>query len=115
MNCTIVLKSLKQIKPSSSYHNLSKTLFLRKCKNIPVYNFQQCQTLGVDVTQLQVSKEIVKSNNPDLKQFKELSKSGPSLRDFLQPDTETLNQPIVAPDIPYVKNIDGSGQKGKYL
>ena len=111
MNCTIVLKSLKQIKPSSLYYNLSKTLFLGKCKSISVYNFQQCQTLGVDVTQSQISKEIVKSNNPDLKQFKELSKNGPSLRDFLQTDTETLNQPIVAPDIPYVKNVDGSGQK----
>nr|XP_003701324.1 PREDICTED: CDK5RAP1-like protein isoform X2 [Megachile rotundata] len=99
---------LNQIKPNS-YYNWPKTWFLEKCRATSIYNFQQCQLIRVCATNLEISKQNVKENI-GLKQLKDLSQNGPSFRDFLQPETR-LNDPIIVPDIPYIKNIDGCGQK----
>ncbi|KAK9300828.1 hypothetical protein QLX08_006672 [Tetragonisca angustula] len=113
MNSITILSSLKQIKLRKTNYILTRKWFIKKFaryNKLDVYNFQQHQTVHTTVTQLEISKEIEKKTT-DLKHFRDLSKSGPSLKDFLIPKTEIPNEPISVPNIPYIQNIDGSDQK----
>lgn len=110
-----MLSSIKQIKLRKTNYILTRKWFIKKFaryNKLDVHNFQQHQTVHTTVTQLEISKEIEKKTT-DLKHFRDLSKSGPSLKDFLILKTEIPNEPISVPNIPYIQNIDGSGQKGK--
>ncbi|XP_076754805.1 CDK5RAP1-like protein [Xylocopa sonorina] len=108
---TIVLRSLNKIKPKA-YTLLRKRLVEKYggCTNIILHNYQQCQALHTTVTQLEVPQEIERKAT-SLKDFRDLSKNGPSLRDFLVPETKVPDEFITVPNIPYIENIDGSGQK----
>ncbi|KOX67226.1 hypothetical protein WN51_00069 [Melipona quadrifasciata] len=116
MNSITMLSSLKQIKLRKTNYILTRKWFIKKFaryNNLDVHKFfQQHQTLHTTITQLEIPKEIERKTT-DLKHFRDLSKSGPSLKDFLIPEIEISNEPISVPNIPYIQNIDGSGQKGK--
>lgn len=109
-----MLSSLKQIKLRKTNYILTRKWFIKKFaryNNLDVHKFfQQHQTLHTTITQLEIPKEIERKAT-DLKHFRDLSKSGPSLKDFLIPETEISNEPISVPNIPYIQNIDGSDQK----
>ncbi|XP_076232770.1 CDK5RAP1-like protein isoform X2 [Calliopsis andreniformis] len=110
--CT--LDSLKQIKSSKTCQNFLSKLFNERFdtrhKNV-FHSFQQYRRLHFATTQLEIHKESSQKNTIDLKQFRDLSKNGPSLRDFISPEATVTSDPIKVPDIPYIKNIDGSNQK----
>lgn len=78
--------------------------------SIIYHNFQQCQTLHATVIRSETIKEVEKTN--DLERFRNLTRAGPSLKDFLS-KTEIPIDPIRVPNIPYIQNINGSDQKGK--
>lgn len=112
---TVMLSSLKQIKASKTNYALTMKWFVKKLarrNNVEIYNFQQCQTVYTTVTRLEIerNKEIERKSS-DLKHFRDLSKTGPSLKDFLAPKIEVSNETISVPNIPYIQNIDGSDQK----
>lgn len=115
-NVAFALDSLKQMKAPKTCQNLLKNWCNKKsgaeCKNIVHPNFQQHRMLHLTATQLQVHKEISQTTATDVKQFRDLAKNGPSLRDFISPETE-VTSPISAPSIPYISNIDGRDQKGE--
>ncbi|KZC10330.1 CDK5RAP1-like protein [Dufourea novaeangliae] len=58
---------------------------------------------------MEISKDI--NQKVDLKQFKDLSKSGPTLKDFIVHETIPPIDSINVPNIPYIKNINGGNQK----
>nr|XP_033330011.1 CDK5RAP1-like protein [Megalopta genalis]XP_033330012.1 CDK5RAP1-like protein [Megalopta genalis]XP_033330013.1 CDK5RAP1-like protein [Megalopta genalis] len=107
-----VLYSLKQIKPTNTCNNITKKLFNETCftqsKNVLPYN-KQYRTLQETATQT-CSKEISQNTITDSKKFRDLSKTGPSLKDFIVHDIIPTNS-IDAPNIPYIKDISGSSQK----
>ncbi|KOC60749.1 CDK5RAP1-like protein [Habropoda laboriosa] len=108
-----ILNSLKKIKSSKSYQILLNKWHIKKftpCNSVTPYNFQQHQAIHTHDTQLEISKETDKKTS-DLKHFRDLSKNGPSLKDFLVPKTEIPIDSISVPNIPYIKNIDGCNQK----
>ena len=112
---TVMLSSLKQIKASKINYALTMKWFIKKfapCNNVEIYNFQQCQTVYTTFTRLEIerNKEIERKSS-DLKHFRDLSKTGPSLKDFLAPNIEVSSETISVPNIPYIQNIDGSDQK----
>lgn len=104
---------------SSKLSRFSKTCnitlnkwFLEKIiqyNSIICHNFQQCQTLHATVIRSETIKEGEKKIN-DLERFKDLTKAGPSFKDFLS-KTEIPIDPIRIPNIPYIQNINGSDQK----
>ncbi|XP_076660581.1 CDK5RAP1-like protein [Halictus rubicundus] len=108
-----VLYSLKQIKSSTPYNNLTKRWFNEtystRFKNVCSHNTQH-RTLHVTANQSHSSKEINQKTITNLEQFRDLSKTGPSLKDFIAHDAIPLD-PISAPNIPYIKDINGSNQK----
>lgn len=113
----VMLSSLKQIKASEANCALTMKWFIKKfarCNNVAIYNFQQCQTVYTTFTRLEIerNKEIERKSS-DLKHFRDLSKTGPSLKEFLTPKVEVSSKTISVPNIPYIQNIDGSDQKGK--
>lgn len=79
--------------------------------SIICHNFQQCQTLHATVIRSETIKEVERKTN-DLDRFRDLTKTGPSLKDFLS-KSEILIDSISVPNIPYIQNINGSDQKGK--
>ncbi|XP_033363570.1 CDK5RAP1-like protein [Bombus vosnesenskii] len=112
---TVMLSSLKQIKASETNCVLTMKWFIKKFaryNNVAIYNFQQCQTVYTTFTRLEIerNKEIERKSS-DLKHFRDLSKTGPSLKDFLTPKIEVSSETISVPNIPYIQNIDGSDQK----
>ncbi|XP_003399711.1 CDK5RAP1-like protein [Bombus terrestris] len=112
---TVMLSSLKQIKASKTNYALTMKWFIKKfapCNNVEIYNFQQCQTVYTTFTRLEIerNKEIERKSS-DLKHFRDLSKTGPSLKDFLASNIEVSSETISVPNIPYIQNIDGSDQK----
>ncbi|XP_068979059.1 CDK5RAP1-like protein [Bombus flavifrons] len=111
----VMLSSLKQIKASEANCALTMKWFIKKfarCNNVAIYNFQQCQTVYTTFTRLEIerNKEIERKSS-DLKHFRDLSKTGPSLKEFLTPKIEVSSETISVPNIPYIQNIDGSDQK----
>lgn len=104
---------------SSKLNKLSKTCniilnkwFLEKIvqyNSIIYHNFQQCQTLHATVIRSETIKEVERKTN-DLERFRDLTRAGPSLKDFLS-KTEIPIDPIRVPNIPYIQNINGSDQK----
>lgn len=111
MNGTAVLNSFKNIKPSKTYHALSK-IWSTQCNRKALYNFRQHQTVHTTVTQLEIPKQAERKAT-DLKQFRDLAQNGPSFKDFFVPENEILSDPVIVPNIPYIKNIHGNDQKGK--
>ncbi|XP_031843477.1 CDK5RAP1-like protein [Nomia melanderi] len=107
-----ILHSLKQFKPYLTNCNLTKKCFNEtcfiQCKNIFSHDVQ-CQTADISAIEPKSFKEI--SQKTDLKQFRHLSKNGPSLKDFIVSDTIPSVDSINLPNIPYVKDINGNGQK----
>ncbi|XP_076278111.1 CDK5RAP1-like protein isoform X1 [Lasioglossum baleicum] len=108
-----VLYSLKRIKPFMMYNNLTKRWFNETCsirlKNVCSHNTQR-RTLHVTANQSHSPKEIGQKTVTNLEQFRDLSKTGPSLKDFIAHDAIPVD-PIIAPNIPYIKDINGSNQK----
>ncbi|XP_076618305.1 CDK5RAP1-like protein [Colletes latitarsis] len=85
-----------------------KTSFTQ-CKSVPYRN--SCyRTLHTTAIQFEVTKEINQKPITNLKQLKELSHNGPSLRDFILSESVVPNDSISAPCIPYVKDIDARNQ-----
>ncbi|CAL7951616.1 unnamed protein product [Xylocopa violacea] len=111
MHRTIALCSLNKIKPKT-YTFLNKWLIEKYagCSDITLYKYQQCQTVHTTVTQLEVPAGT-KEETAGIKHLKDLSQNGPSLRDFLIPESTISNESISIPNIPYIENIDGSNQK----
>ncbi|XP_076686759.1 CDK5RAP1-like protein [Andrena cerasifolii] len=109
-----VLNSFKQIKSSKACHKLLGECFIKKrfvqYKNAFLCNFQQCQMLHLTAAELEASKEVNKKAT-DLTEFRELSKNGPSLKNFMTHERIDVIDPIIVPNIPYIKSIDGSDQK----
>ncbi|XP_071875230.1 CDK5RAP1-like protein [Bombus fervidus] len=112
---TIMLSSLKQIKASKTNYTLTMKWFIKKlarCNNVGIYNFQQCQTVYTSFTRLEIERNReIERKSSDLKHFRDLSKTGPSLKDFLASKIEVSSETISVPNIPYIQNIDGSDQK----
>ncbi|XP_053994719.1 CDK5RAP1-like protein [Hylaeus volcanicus] len=107
-----ITHSLKQIKPLETYHNSSRKWLIEKYsvkyKNVLQYNLHR-RRLHATAIQFEVNN----SQKPisDLKQFRVLPKSGPSLRDFITSNSPVSNDPIIAPSIPYAKDIEARNQK----
>lgn len=80
--------------------------------SIKCHNFQQYQTLHTTVIRSETIKEVERKTN-DLEHFRDLTRTGPSFKDFLVSKTEIPIDSINVPNIPYIQNIDGSDQKGK--
>ncbi|XP_003695241.2 CDK5RAP1-like protein [Apis florea] len=78
--------------------------------SIICHNFQQYQTLHTTVIRSETIKEVERKTN-DLEHFRDLTRTGPSLKDFLVSKTEIPIDSINVPNIPYIQNIDGSDQK----
>lgn len=114
---TVMLSSLKQIKASETNCALTMKWFFKKfarCNNVAINNFQKCQTVYTTFTRLEIERnKEIERKSVDLKHFRDLSKTGPSLKDFLTPKIEVSSETISVPNIPYIQNIDGSDQKGK--
>lgn len=108
-----MLCSLKIIKSKLYSASSKKWLFERfvRCNNVALSNCQRCRTVhNSTVTQLEISKEIERKAT-DLKQIRDLSKNGPSLKDFLVSKDQVPIESISVPNIPYINSIDGSNQK----
>ncbi|XP_078050145.1 CDK5RAP1-like protein [Augochlora pura] len=107
-----LLYSLKQIKPAITCNNVTKHLFNKTCftrsKNVLLH--KQYRALHVTAIQTCSPKRISENNVTNLKKFRDLSKTGPSFKDFIMRDIIPTNS-IDAPDIPYIKDISGSNQK----
>ncbi|XP_054001347.1 CDK5RAP1-like protein [Hylaeus anthracinus] len=109
-----ITHSLKQIKPLETYHNSSRKWLIEKYsvkyKNVLQYNLHR-RRLHATAIQFEVNKENSQKPISDLKQFRVLPKSGPSLKDFITSNSPVSNDPIIAPSIPYAKDIEARNQK----
>ncbi|XP_017752919.1 PREDICTED: CDK5RAP1-like protein [Eufriesea mexicana] len=113
MNSILLLRSLKTIQLSKTCTSLKKCFIKRFTQyyNVACHNFQRSQKVHTSVTEVETSNEIERKAS-DLKHFRDLSKNGPSLKDFLAPKTEiSTDYSIDVPNIPYINDINGSNQK----
>ncbi|CAK9816191.1 CDK5RAP1-like protein [Anthophora quadrimaculata] len=113
MNGRSVLNLLRKIKSSETCHIVVNKWHIGKFNPyncVALCNLQQNRAIHKHDTRLEISKETDRIT-PGLKQFRDLSKNGPSLKDFLVPKTEIPIDSISVPNIPYIKNINGCDQK----